>query len=152
MGLDMYLSRRPAGCLQEVAYWRKVNAVHNWFVTKKGGGIDECQEIRVDTEDLRELLDLCKQVKAIAILKDGQVSNGYRFDARGNKEPILVQGKIIANAEEIDQLLPTQSGFFFGSTDYDDWYMEGIDMTIEQIEKILAEDNGDYEYVYQASW
>lgn len=45
-----------------VAYWRKVNAVHSWFVENVQGGVDECQKAYVSREQLQELIDTCKQV------------------------------------------------------------------------------------------
>lgn len=45
----------------EVAYWRKANAIHNWF-DKKFGGIRNCDEVRVSKEDLEELVGVCKEV------------------------------------------------------------------------------------------
>lgn len=46
----------------EVGYWRKANAIHNWFVENCGGGVDKCQQMEVSVEKLETLLDLCKQV------------------------------------------------------------------------------------------
>lgn len=51
------------------------------------------------------------------------------------------------------ELLPAQSGFFFGSTDYDQWYMSDIDYTIEKILKVLKTTDFDKEIVfYRSSW
>jgi hypothetical protein len=47
-----------------VAYWRKANHIHRWFVDNVQGGVDECQEAYVDRDQLQELVDLCKQVQA----------------------------------------------------------------------------------------
>ncbi len=57
----------------------------------------------------------------------------------------------VVNAPE---LLPTQAGFFFGSTDYDEYYWQDIDDTIETIEGILKEqEEGAFcEYRYSSSW
>ena len=49
--------------IEEVGYWRKANAIHNWFVKNVQNGVDECQEAYVDTEKLEELLKLCKDVR-----------------------------------------------------------------------------------------
>ena len=56
-------------------------------------------------------------------------------------------------------LLPTQEGFFFGSTDYDDYYFEDIKHTIEIIKPLLAfmnhkwdEEDYTWEVYYEASW
>ena len=54
-------------------------------------------------------------------------------------------------------LLPTQSGFFFGTTGYDQWYMEDMKNTVTQLDEILADipidaSDWDYRFIYQASW
>lgn len=52
--------------------------------------------------------------------------------------------------------LPTAKGFFFGGTEYDEWYMQHIDETIEIIEALFKEKgnakyfNGDI--YYSSSW
>lgn len=49
--------------------------------------------------------------------------------------------------------LPTQGGFFFGSTDYDEWYRQGLFETIEICTRVLRETNWDEQVVfYQSSW
>lgn len=50
------------------------------------------------------------------------------------------------------ELLPTQSGFFFGATDYDHWYYEDIEYTIPILEKIIKNYKKEWELYYQASW
>jgi len=47
-----------------VAYWRKANAIHSWFVTNCQGGKDECRETHVERQALEELLALVKEVLA----------------------------------------------------------------------------------------
>jgi hypothetical protein len=43
----------------QVCYWRKANAIHNFFVNHCADGKDECQEIYVDREDLEKLVEFC---------------------------------------------------------------------------------------------
>lgn len=47
---------------EQVAYWRKFNALHGWFVNECAGGLDECQNIYVDEDKLVELLETLKKV------------------------------------------------------------------------------------------
>ena len=47
---------------EEAAYWRKANAIHNWFVINCQDGRDECQETQVTEEHLRTLLKLVECV------------------------------------------------------------------------------------------
>ncbi len=64
-----------------------------------------------------------------------------------------LQLKIIENTSVAQQLLPTQSGFFFGRTDYDDGYLQDIENTIEILEEVLEETDFDTEMiVYISSW
>lgn len=53
--------------------------------------------------------------------------------------------------------LPTQSGFFFGGTEFDEWYLESLRDTVRQIDDALklAMDPswlGLREFHYQSSW
>lgn len=78
-------------------YWRKVNAVHAWFVDNCQGGVDECQESDpVDIEQLAYLRHLAQQsVDAV----------------RAGEEPPL----------------NPRAWFFFGSYDLDEWYVRGME-------------------------
>lgn len=42
-----------------VAYWRKANQIHGWFVDNVQEGIDDCNYYYVKREKLAELRDLC---------------------------------------------------------------------------------------------
>lgn len=157
MGLDMYLAvdgEMPveklietvdaAGLLQHwysgepkcirddqypvVAYWRKANAIHSWFVRTQANGVDECQVIPVSRQALMDLVHICHSV----------------LEAPSDD-------KLEEWAE--DAGLETQSGFFFGSTDYDDWYREDLKETIKQVQQILDAPGLDaVRFIYVASW
>ena len=51
-------------------------------------------------------------------------------------------------------VLPTQQGFFFGSYDYDEWYLEDMKNTVEQLDNILESVPADSwtDFIYRASW
>ncbi len=50
--------------------------------------------------------------------------------------------------------LPTQPGFFFGSYDYDEWYMRDMENTVNQLDAVLASVGPDVwaDFIYRASW
>jgi hypothetical protein len=58
--------------------------------------------------------------------------------------------EVIANPTDAEELLPTGSGFFFGSTSYDQYYFSDLHDTIGILNKCL-ESKFDY-FEYQASW
>lgn len=112
------------GTEYQVAYWRKANQVHNYFVLKCANGEDDCKPVYVSREDLKELVSLCKEV--------------------------------IENPQKAEAKLPTQSGFFFGSTKYDEYYKQDLEYTVKQLEPIIkfleSKEGYDYEAIYEASW
>lgn len=142
---------------EESCYWRKANAIHKWFVENVQDGNDDCRNYYVSTEDLKKLLDVCKKVKETAIIKKGKVQNGSHLE-NGEWVADMEDGEYIENADEIDEILPTTDGFFFGSTSYDQWYMKDIDYTIERLEQLLKEEKelnnlGFYsDFEYCSSW
>lgn len=46
----------------EIGYWRKANAIHNWFVEHIQDGKDECETYDVPKDALKELKFQCTQV------------------------------------------------------------------------------------------
>ena len=59
--------------------------------------------------------------------------------------------EVLNNPNLAEQLLPTQPGFFFGGTEYDEWYFNDIDNTIKILEDALSDENAD-DFTYRASW
>ena len=112
----------------EVAYWRKANQIHKWFVDNVQDGVDNCGRYFVGLERLKELFGICEK-----LLKEYSKS----------------KKKGIALAQE---LLPTQAGFFFGSTDYDEYYWDDLKNTVEQLEELFKSHDSGCSYVYHSSW
>ena len=140
---------------EEVCYWRKANAIHQWFVNNVQDGDDDCGNYYLEKTKLKELLKICRKVLKSSKLVDGVVQNGSSCSKEtGHKlVPNWETGKTIENPETAKELLPIQDGFFFGGTDYDQWYHEDIKYTAKTLEKELAEVDEKYpEYYYHSSW
>lgn len=137
----------------EAMYWRKANAIHNWFVENVQGWEDNCQEYDVDHSDLIELMKLCKQVLDTAVIVKWEINNWYSTSPNWEKVYNKEQGEYIQNAEAISELLPTWGWCFFGSTDYDQWYLNDIkdtyDWLVRETESPLFK---KCDYMYQSSW
>lgn len=135
-----------------VGYWRKANAIHRWFVDNVQGGEDDCDIYEVSKEQIEELLDICERIKSETILEKGWVKNGETF-ANGMWCPNYEEGETIVNPEVAEELLPTQGGFFFGSIEYDQYYMDDINETIDILTKVLETTDFDTQMIaYCASW
>lgn len=60
--------------------------------------------------------------------------------------------KVSENKDLAPTELPTESGFFFGNTEYDDWYYQDLAETIEIIDKALTLDQAQWDFEYHSSW
>jgi hypothetical protein len=60
--------------------------------------------------------------------------------------------KIKANPDLAESLLPPVEGFFFGSTEIDEYYWEDIDSTIKQLEKAMEKYDDKWSFEYSSSW
>jgi hypothetical protein len=162
MGLDMYLktsSKRIAYMANDTSdalgahyakagtaiYWRKANAIHRWFVENVQDGVDDCGIYPVEAEDLVKLHDACREVLESTRLVDADVKVGERLE-NGRFIPILKRGKRLEDTAKAREILPTADGFFFGSTDYDQWYWLELEETMKKTALILdcLEPDGEF--------
>ena len=62
--------------------------------------------------------------------------------------------EVLENRDLASEILPSQSGFFFGSTEYDEWYFDDLERTVKTLEKIIPqiESHSDWDIYYCASW
>lgn len=60
--------------------------------------------------------------------------------------------RVEADHEQAGVLLPTQEGFFFGTTDYDEWYFEDIKAELKAFTEILDSWDDNEVYAYWAWW
>ena len=140
--------------MDQVAYWRKANHIHKWFVDEVQYGEDDCQYHDEVTKDvLKELLATCEIVLAASKLVEGKIANGYHYNDSGEKVYNYEDGKYIEDPTVAKILLPTTEGFFFGGTNYDEWYYEDIQYTANRIKEILETTDFDTQMIfYRSSW
>jgi Ni,Fe-hydrogenase I large subunit len=140
--------KRISYIVEEVAYWRKANHIHQWFVQVVQGGKDECQEAYVSVEQLRELKDICEKIVTYfdsSVTGEKEVKASFGND--WGEKTYDVDENVLAD------LLPTASGFFFGGTAYDHWYYQDCKNTIKMIDEAFKGAENIYpEFYYQSSW
>jgi hypothetical protein len=85
-------------------------------------------------------------------VQDGKDECQESYVSREQLQELLNICKIVnIDNTKAEQLLSTQSGFFFGGTEYDEWYFNDIDNTIKILEDALSDENAD-DFTYRASW
>lgn len=60
--------------------------------------------------------------------------------------------EVLDNPDLAIEKLPPCEGFFFGSTDVDEYYLTTLKNTIEIIDRVLSEDNTRAWFEYHSSW
>lgn len=116
--------------ITDLIYWRKANQIRRWFADnlKDFEKDKNFGEYLVTKQDLEFLVDDINKV-------------------------LKSENKV----ETAQETMPTSSGFFFGSTDYDDDYFKTLETTLEQITDLLntldwenMEEKG--EKIYYTEW
>lgn len=111
-----------------VVYWRKANAIHNWFVTECQDGVDKCQETEVSPEALAHLAKIAAE--ALDAYNEGDLDRAA------------------------ETLAPT-AGCFFGSTEVDEWWAMQAQRTAIEVEAAVRNcvaRPGKVRFIYQSSW
>ena len=107
-----------------IAYWRKVNWIHNWFVENVQGGQDNCGEYYVTRDQLEDLKNLCDEIIASR------------------------------DKDKAMELLPPVDGFFYGKdTVEDNYYWASLAETSNLIHDILSRPQlANFDFHYSSSW
>jgi hypothetical protein len=150
MGLDMYLDKRTY-----VKQWEHIDADKQYNVEVTKGG----EPTNIDPKKVKYIIEEAGYWrKANAIHKwfvdncqDGVDDCRDAYVGFNDLQALLDLCRIvIIDKSKAEQLLPSTSGFFFGNTEYDEWYYNDIQNTIEILEKAVEDKDG--EYYYSSSW
>lgn len=160
MGLDMYLRKEQYICTYDFE-------CKEYCPPKKANIKLEFEYADGHKKTIQDKVDICDSGglfieipfaywrKANAIHKwfvdlSGEEDKCQKIYVSGKKllELVDICKQVLVDPYKADDLLPTQEGFFFGSTEYDEWYFKDLENTIKQLENVEA----DAEYIYQASW
>jgi hypothetical protein len=152
MGLDMYLYKKTYIWQGD---WIKPEAKQE-VVVKKGGEVDtkiKPERVKYVVEEAgywRKANQIHKWF--VDVVQEGNDNCGSYYVSRDTLEELLdICKQVRDDHSKAEQLLPTQSGFFYGGTEYDEWYFTDIDNTIKIIEECLEDENAD-DFEYSSSW
>jgi hypothetical protein len=153
MGLDMYLSRKTY-----VKQWSHQKPEEQFEVTiTKGGkpydGIDISNVTNIEEEVgyWRKANQIHRWF--VENIQNGVDNCGEYSVSKGELEELRnICTEVLNDHSKAEELLPSASGFFFGNTDYDEWYYNDVEHTIEILDKILSESDGNQDIYYSSSW
>ena len=150
MGLDMYLNKRTY-----VQHWEHNRPEEQYSVEVTKGG----KPTNINPKKVKYIIEEAgywrKQNQIhrwfVENVQHGEDNCGeYYVDSEKLAKLLELCQKVKADNSLAEELLPSTSGFFFGGTEYDEWYFNGIDNTIEILKEALEDVRG--EYYYTSSW
>jgi hypothetical protein len=158
MGLDMYLTAR-----RYLRDWGQNNDIETINMINKMFNFDPIEKNSIDCNvGIEELVfGAAYWRKANAIhgwfVKKVQEGVDECKDTPVSREQLqeLIDTckAVLADNSKASELLPSQSGFFFGSTDYNEWYFNDLAYTVEQLERVLStEVFKKCDFYYRSSW
>lgn len=163
MGLDMYLYRKTY-----VKNWEhEGKEKHDTVTVKRAGKLrkdinpDKVAYIIEDAGYWRKANGIHRWF--VENVQDGEDNCGtYDFEF-GELDKLRTLCKaVLDDHSKAEELLPTESGFFFGGTEYDEWYFKELEETVTIINDCEALDDmsremndgkwSDADYQYHSSW
>jgi len=75
----------------------------------------------------------------------------YNVTLKQLQDLVALCKEVLSNKEKALELLPPTKGFFFGASEIDDWYMENLQLTVNQIEECLKWP-AEWDFYYHSSW
>ena len=151
MGLDMYLEKRT-----DVRLWNFQKPEEQFEVVVKKGGVTYPKINAEKVTTVVEELGYWRKANQIHRwfvdnVQDGVDNCGEYFVPISSLEQLLELCLAVKlDHSQAEELLPAASGFFFGNTDYDEWYYNDIDHTIVVLKEALSDK--DASYYYSSSW
>lgn len=115
----------------QVGYLRKANAIHAWLVEHIQGGEDDCRTAYFAPEKIAELRDTVRQILGTVV--KGEPNN--------------------VDAELANEILPPREGFFFGTYEIDEWYVNHLETADTFLTNMLEHEGlKDCDFYYHSSW
>lgn len=147
MGLDMYLES------EHYMFGKEAKATVE--ITNYDGE-KETREFDVTSGTIVTKVGYWRKANAIHKWFVDNVQNGeddcgrYYVSFESLKELKELCEEVLENPKKARELLPPCEGFFFGSTEINEWYFQDLNDTIKIITNVLENELGDI--YYRASW
>lgn len=143
MGLDMYLNAKRYLWHTEDEL---ADTVAKVFPELKGQRV---KEVIVEAMYWRKTNSIHKWF--VDNVQDGVDDCGEYYVSREQLEQLRDLVKEVLATRDASKL-PPASGFFFGSTDINEWYWQDLEQTVIGLDKVLNDFPERWELVYRSSW
>ena len=164
MGLDIYICKAKKEGLLEMQTKRTeiFNRINDLRARKRTCKSSEWTSIDDEINDLFVEYDNYNPYSVVAEFRKANfLMNFFEYDgncelkeiSRDEVELLLENCVKVLNGHSLaGELLPTQDGFFFGSTEYDDEYFYKVQDVLAKGSKILVETDWENSVLYFEAW
>ena len=125
----------------DIGYFRKVNFLMEFFNYD-----GNCEYKEIAKSELEALQDACLEVSRMKPSQVVYVKAEHQWD-KDRVETVLSD----ADQARCAEILPTQAGFFFGNTAYNQWYLDDAKEVLAWVTGVLKE-LADDEVVLMYCW
>lgn len=143
---DNFLSKQTR---YQIGYWRKFNALQAFFEKRVESDYELLHGVYVYEETIKELIStfnkILKDIKTCET-EEIQYCTGWAYG-----EKTYDTKKVYKSQVALD-LLPPGDGFFYGSQEIDEWYVEDIKYSLKLFKKALKLIELGYDIIYEANW
>lgn len=145
MGLDMYLNARKYLWSND----QLADAISQNFPELGDGKI---KQVTAEVGYWRKSNQIHKWF--VDNVQNGEDDCGtYEVSMEKLQELLDIINIVLSDKSKASILLPVQSGFFFGNTDYDKYYFDDLQYTKELLEKVINNESLKHWYIeYTSSW
>lgn len=145
MGLDMYLNAKRY-------FWHNENKIAEQIAKHLPEiGEKRVKEITVQAMYWRKSNQIHQWF--VDNVQKGVDDCGYYEVSREQLQKLIqVIEEVLANRDNADNILPTASGFFFGGTEYDEWYFKDLEDTLPELKELLDPKWKSWDFEYHSSW
>lgn len=152
MGLDMYLAKRTY-----VKNWDHMKPAEKHKITTKGP-----EAASIDTKKISYIVEDAGYWRKANQIHNWFVNNvqkgeddckDYHVSNEQLEELLDVVKQVLKAPNKAKDLLPVQTGFFFGSKEYDQYYFQDLEYTKKLLEDLLKDPaNMSADFYYHSSW
>lgn len=159
MGLDMYLDAEK---YTSATNWKDGEPVptteYKKLVKSMGLTMNDLKHVPFASYTQTIRIGYWRKANAIHAWFVKNVQNGvddcksYYVDTEKLAQLQAICEAVLKDVKLAKDILPTQSGFFFGCTEYGEWYIEDIKTTLKITKLALSEKLKGFDIHYRASW
>jgi len=152
MGLDMFLEARRVLWVFDDGTGKDADAAAAIAAALPEMGYLRPQSVTVEAAYWRKANAIHKWF--VDNCQNGRDECQHTYVERTKLQELLdLVNRVLDNPVSAAELLPAQSGFFFGSTDYDEWYMQDLRYTKARLEMLLSNEQlRSWVFYYHSSW